>query len=158
MRLLLSAGADPAIPSNDHTSPLMIAAGVGCVPGQWIEPERDILAVARILVEELKADVNAVNDRNETAMHGAVCRSADSVIQYLADNGARFDIKDADGLTPLDKALDHIYLPITINGPVLNRFGAQEHTIVLLKKLTERHAARSADTHLAQTQTHPAQP
>ncbi len=149
MKLLLAAGADPAITSRDKTTPLMIAAGVGCVPGQWIEPERDILAAAKLLVQELKADVNAVNDRNETALHGAVCRSADTVIQYLADNGARFDIKDADGLTPLDKAMDHIYLPITINGPVLNRFGAQEHTIALLKRLMEQRAARSADAHIA---------
>jgi ankyrin repeat protein len=152
MRLLLAAGADPAIPSNDRTTPLMIAAGVGCVPGQWIEPERDLLAASKLLVEELKADVNAVNDRNETALHGAVCRSADSIIQFLADNGAQFEIKDADGLTPLDKAVDHIYLPITINGPVLNRFGAQEHTVVLLKQLTERRAAKSAGANIAQAQ------
>lgn len=152
MRLLLAAGADPSIPSNDKTTPLMIAAGVGCVPGQWIEPERDLLAAAKLLVEELKADVNAVNDRNETALHGAVCRSADSVIQFLADNSATFEIKDADGLTPLDKAVDHIYLPITINGPVLNRFGAQEHTVTLLKKLAEHRAARSAGANIAQTQ------
>jgi ankyrin repeat protein len=141
MRLLLAAGADPAIPSNDHTTPLMIAAGVGCVPGQWIEPERDVLSAVKLLTEEEHADVNAVNDRNETALHGAVCRSADSVIQYLADKGAKLDVRDADGLTPLEKAMDHIYLPITINGPVLNRFPAQAHTIALLKKLTEEQSA-----------------
>jgi ankyrin repeat protein len=156
MRLLLAVGVDPSIPSNDKTTPLMIAAGVGCVPGQWIEPERDLLAAAKLLVEELKADVNAVNDRNETALHGAVCRSADSVIKFLADNGAAFEIKDADGLTPLDKAVDHIYLPITINGPVLNRFGAQEHTIVLLKELTQRRAAKSAGANIAETQANTA--
>jgi len=152
MRLLLSAGASPSIRSKDGTTPLMIAAGVGCVPGQWIEPERDLLAAAKMLVTELKADVNAVNDRNETALHGAVCRSADSIVQFLADHGANFEIKDADGLTPLDKAVDHIYLPITINGPVLNRFGAQEHTVALLKQLIERRAARSASANIAQTQ------
>jgi hypothetical protein len=123
----------------------MVAAGVGCVPGQWVETERDVLAAVQLLVEELKADVNAVDDKNETALHGAVCRSADSVIQYLVDKGARLDIKDADGLTPLEKAIDHIYLPITINGPVLNRFSAQGHTIALLKKLTEQqHLAASS--------------
>ena len=53
----------------------MVAAGVGCVTGQWIEPENDILATVKILVEELKADVNARNDRNENAVHGAACRA-----------------------------------------------------------------------------------
>lgn len=146
MRLLLSNGADPAASSADHTTPLMIAAGVGCVPGQWIEPERDVLAAAKLLVEELYADVNAVDDRNETALHGAVCRSADSVIQYLVDKGARLNIKDSDGLTPLEKAMDHIYLPITINGPVLNQLNAQPHTITLLKKLTAEQVATSPAT------------
>jgi ankyrin repeat protein len=146
MRLLLKAGADVTLPSNDHTTPLMIAAGVGCVPGQWIEPEGDVLAATKLLVEELHADVNAVDDRNETALHGAVCRSADSVIQYLVDKGARLNIKDADGLTPLEKAMDHIYLPITINGPVLNQLNAQGHTIALLKKLTAEQLAESPAT------------
>src|SRR6202043_891635 len=58
MRMLLAAGANPKTPLNDHTTPLMVAAGIGCVPGQWIEPEHDVLAAVKILVEELKADVN----------------------------------------------------------------------------------------------------
>jgi ankyrin repeat protein len=146
MRLLLASGADASIPSKEHITPLMVAAGVGCVPGQWVEPERAVLAAVKMLVDELKADVNAVDVKNETALHGAVCRSADSVIQYLVDKGARLDVKDSDGLTPLEKAMDHIYLPITINGPVLNRFSAQPHTIALLKKLTaERLSLRSAN-------------
>jgi ankyrin repeat protein len=38
MRLLLSVRADPTTPIDEHTTPLMAAAGVGCVPKQWIEP------------------------------------------------------------------------------------------------------------------------
>jgi hypothetical protein len=53
--------------------------GVGCVPGQWLEPESD--------------------DRHETALHGAVCRAADSVIQYLVDKGAKLDER-CGGKTP----------------------------------------------------------
>jgi ankyrin repeat protein len=140
MRLLHSAGADAATSLNDHTSPLMVAAGIGCVPGQWVEPERDILAAVKFLVEELKADVNAVNDRNENALHGVVCRGEDSVLQYLVDKGVRLDVKDVDGKTPLGRALTGLYLPVAINGPPLNIVPAQEHTIALLKKLTERAA------------------
>jgi len=60
-------------------------------------------------------------------------------------------------LTPLDKASDHKYLPVTINGPTLNRFEAQEHMIVLLDKRAERRTARSAGPHIAQTQIYTAQ-
>jgi ankyrin repeat protein len=140
MRLLLSAGASPATPSNDHTTPLMVAAGIGCVPGQWIEPEHDVLAAVKLLVEELKADVNAVNDAHETALHGAVCRGADSVIQYLADNGARFNVKDEDGQTPLDQAEHGLNRAVSINGPKIIIFHSQDHTIALVKKLTKETA------------------
>jgi uncharacterized protein len=142
MRLLLSAGADPMTPSEDHTSPLMVAAGIGCVPGQWIEPEHDILAAVKVLVEELKADVNAVNDKKETALNGAMCRSADTVLQYLVDKGAKLDIPDVDGRTLLDKAVNGLYLAVSINSTSpLNIWRPPEHTTQLVKKLTAEHSA-----------------
>jgi ankyrin repeat protein len=146
MRLLLSAGADPSISSNDHTTPLMVSAGVGCVPGQWIEPERDILSAVKVMVEELHADVNAVNDKKETALNGAMCRSADSVLQYLVDKGARLDIPDVEGRTLLDKAVDGLYLAVSINSTSpLNIWRPPDHTAQLVKKLTAEHVpARTA--------------
>jgi len=145
MRLLLAAKADYTTPVDEHTTPLMVAAGVGCVPGQWIDPERDILAAVKILVEELKADVNAVNDRHETALHGAVCRGADSVIEYLVDKGARLDVKDVEGKTPLDVAVDGIFRGDSIGTPPVIVLHFPEHTQRLMKKLTAEHAAASAN-------------
>jgi ankyrin repeat protein len=140
MKLLLSAGADPSIPSNDHTTPLMVAAGVGCVPGQWIEPERDVLAAVKVMVEDLHADLNAVNDKKETALNGAMCRSADSVLQYLVDKGAKLDIPDADGRTLLDKAVNGLYLAVSINSTSpLNIWRPPDHTAQLVKKLVAEH-------------------
>ena len=145
MRLLLSAGADPSIPIKDHTTPLMVAAGIGCVPGQWIEQERDVLAAVKLLVEELKADVNAVNDDNETAVQGGVCRNADSVIQYLVDKGAKLNIKNMDGQTALDEVTDGINRAASMNGPRIIIFHSPDHTVDLVKKLTaEQRAADSA--------------
>jgi ankyrin repeat protein len=136
MRLLLKAGANPATPIDDHTTPLMVAAGIGCVPGQWVEPESDVLAAVKMLVEELKADVNATNDAHETAVHGAVCRGADSVIQYLVDKGARLDVKDEDGQTPLDQVEHGLNRAVSINGPKIIIFHSPDHTIALVRKLT----------------------
>ena len=145
MRLLLAGGADPNIPIDDHTTPLMVAAGIGCVPGQWIEQERDVLAAVKMLVEELHADVNAVNDDNETAVQGGVCRNADSVIQYLVDKGAKLNIKNMDGQTALDEAVDGINRSDRMKGPRIIIFHSPEHTISLVKKLTEeQRAAESA--------------
>jgi ankyrin repeat protein len=146
MRLLISAKADVTIPETDNTTPLMVAAGVGCVPGQWIEQERDVLAAVKLLVEELKADVNSVNDHKETAIHGAVCRGADSVIQYLVDKGAKLNIKDEDGQTPLDTGVDGLNRAVSINGPRIIIFHFPDHTVALVKKLTEEQRAADSAT------------
>jgi ankyrin repeat protein len=147
MRLLLSAKADYTTPIDEHTTPLMVAAGVGCVPGQWLEPEREIFEAVKILVDELKADVNAVNDRHETALHGAVCRGADSVIQYLVNKGAKLDVQDVEGKTPLDVALNGIFRGDSIGTPPVIVLKFPEHTQILMKKLTAEHlgpASRAA--------------
>jgi uncharacterized protein len=135
LRLLLAAKADYTTPIETHTTPLMVAAGIGCVTGQWIEPEHDVLETVKLLVEQLHADVNARNDRNETAVHGAACRAADSVVQYLADKGARLDVKNADGMTPLDLVVDGIAKPVEISGVPIEKIGYSDHTAALLKKL-----------------------
>ena len=56
------------------------------------------------LAHELGNDVNAVNSMGIAAIHGAANRGADDVIEYLAANGARLDVADAQGRTPLDWA------------------------------------------------------
>jgi hypothetical protein len=98
----------------------------------------------KILVDELKADVNTVNDRHENALHGAVCRGADSVIQYLVDKGAKLDVKDVEGKTPLDVALDGIFRGDSIGTPPVIVLKFPEHTQILMKKLTAEHAGNSA--------------
>jgi ankyrin repeat protein len=53
---------------------------------------------------ELGINVNAVNENNQTALHGAADRGADKIVKYLADHGAKLDVKDHKGLTPLAMA------------------------------------------------------
>lgn len=146
LHLLLDAKADYTTPIETHTTPLMVAAGIGCVTGQWIEPEHDVLETVKLLVEELHADVNARNDRNETTVHGAACRAADSVVQYLADKGAELNVKNADGMTPLDLVVEGIAKPVEISGVPIEKIGYSDHTAALLKKLLadSRYATRAA--------------
>jgi len=135
LRLLLDAKADYTTPTELLTTPLMVASGVGCVTGQWIEPEPDVLATVKLLVEELKADVNVRNSRNETALHGAACRAMDSVVQYLADRGAILDVRNSDDMRPLDIVVDGIAKPVSIGGVPIEEIGFSEHTAALLRKL-----------------------
>ena len=126
MRLLLEYGADPTINTEDNITPLMAAAGISWASNQDRASEAQVLEAVRLLVEELGADVNAVNDVGETAMHAAAYRGANSVVQYLYDQGADLDVVALDGRTPL-RVADGVEYG--------NSFAAHPHTAILLRQL-----------------------
>jgi ankyrin repeat protein len=104
MRVLLASGADPLKPNADKTTPLMVAAGVdmwnpGEDGGSTPDHEPEALEAVKMLVE-LGNDVNAANDRGETALHGAAYRGAPSIAAYLVEKGATIDARSKQGWTP----------------------------------------------------------
>jgi uncharacterized protein len=104
MKILLAAGADPVKPNADNTTPLMVAAGVdmwnpGEDGGATPDDEPEALAAVKMLVD-LGNDVNAVNDRGETALHGAAYRGANTIVKYLVERGAKLDVRSKQGWTP----------------------------------------------------------
>ena len=101
MRELISAGADPFIPTVDGTTALMHAAGVGHEPGITRSTEVEALDAVHLVVE-VGGDVNAVNEKGDSALHGAAWRErADSIVQFLVDRGADIDAKNLRAWTPL---------------------------------------------------------
>lgn len=104
MRLLAELGADPHLPNDDGTTPLMVAAGVGVqAPGEDPGTESEVVEAVKVALE-MGADVNAVDKRGETAMHGAAYKHLPSVVQLLLDEGADADNwnrKNKSGWTPL---------------------------------------------------------
>jgi ankyrin repeat protein len=101
MRLLLAHGADPHIPTFEGTTPLMAAAGVNWVFYQTFDEGPQALLEAVKLCWELGMDVNAVNSMGLTALHGAANRGSDDIIQFLVEKGAKLDVEDKEGRTPL---------------------------------------------------------
>jgi ankyrin repeat protein len=126
MRLLLANGADPKINTGVNITPLMAAAGIAWASNQDRASEEQVLDAVKLLVEELGADVNFVADTGETAMHAAAYRGANTVVQYLFDKGAKLDVVDKSGRTPLQVADGVEYG---------NSFAAQPATAELLRKL-----------------------
>ena len=126
MRLLLDHGADPTMNTVDNITPLMAAAGISWASNQERASEAQVLEAVTLLVEELGADVNVISDVGETAMHAAAYRGANSVVQYLFDQGAELDVVAVDGRTPL-RVADGVEYG--------NSFAAQPHTAVLLRAL-----------------------
>ena len=104
LRLLVELKADPLRTNKDGCTPLMAAAGIGTLaPTEEAGTEPECLAVVEYLLS-LGADVNAVDQNGETAMHGAAYKSLPKMVQFLADKGAKLDVwnrKNKYGWTPL---------------------------------------------------------
>jgi len=103
MRLLKDHGADPLIATNDHTTVLMMAAGVGWSDGQSHGSQADAPEALKLCLE-WGNDVNAVNDEGYTALHGAAFRGANDVVQFLVEHGAKMDVKNKEGRMPVNMA------------------------------------------------------
>jgi len=101
MRLLLKHGADPKIQTFAGTSALMAAAGVNWQFSQTYDEGPAALLEAVKLCYDLGLDVNAVNSMGLTALHGAANRGSDDIIKFLVEKGAKVDVKDKEGRTPL---------------------------------------------------------
>jgi ankyrin repeat protein len=102
VKTLLAAGADLTLTTNDGTTPLMAAAGLGrftFIPGKT-RGNRSIPAeevVTTLLAAG--ADINAVNEADFTALHGAAFRGLNEVIKILVDRGADKNARDFRGRT-----------------------------------------------------------
>jgi ankyrin repeat protein len=136
MRLLLEHGADPNLATDAGTTPLMVAAGINWAVAETFDEGPAALLEAVRLAHGLGNDVNAVNSMGLTAIHGAANRGANEIIEYLAANGARLDVPDREGRTPLDWAAG-VFL--ATHPPV-----RKPDTIALLERLLREPAAASA--------------
>jgi ankyrin repeat protein len=94
VRLLMTHSADPSIPTFDHTTSLMVAAGVGWADGMTHEYSAgETLELVQLLTEK-GAPINVANDHGITALHGAAYKGADKVVQFLVDHGGDLAAKD----------------------------------------------------------------
>lgn len=134
MRLLLQHGADPAIPTVEGTTALMAAAGVNWVFDQTFDEGPAARLEAVRLCHELGLDVNAVNSMGITAVMGAANRGSDDIIRFLVEKGARLDVKDKEGRTPLTWA-EGVFL-------ATHPAKAKPSSIALIKTLTGTATAR----------------
>lgn len=107
VRVLMMSGANPSIATKDGSTPLMAAAGFRA-PGRYDnaaaprDPVR--LELVRTFIDA-GARIDAIHrGTGNTAMHYAAQSGANRIVDFLTAMGARRDIKNKDGRTPLDLA------------------------------------------------------
>jgi len=101
MKMLLEHGANPNISTKEGTTVLMTVAGINWVTLQtFSRSDAEYLEAAKLCLDH-GADVNAVNAEGFTAMHGAANRGFDAMVRLLASHGAKLDVKDKQGRTPM---------------------------------------------------------
>jgi ankyrin repeat protein len=113
MKTLVAAGADAGLPNVDGTTPLMVAAGVGIwAPGESPGTEEEAMAAVRFLLDLHAGAVTDVDANGNTAAHGAVLRGGSlPILRLLVERGARLDVKNKRGWTPLTIADGVEYTP-----------------------------------------------
>ncbi len=148
IRLLLAHGANPSLPNSLGVTPLMAAAGLGSddidTRGAYVTQQDAIASIALFLAAGV--DINAVDNRGQSALHGAAYRGWDDVIRYLAAHQANLNLKDSRGFEPVDTALGRS------DGHGRNHAQFVEHaeTAALLRQLM---ASEAGSTRVTPTQS-----
>jgi uncharacterized protein len=140
IELLLDNGADISRAQKNKTTALMFAAGLGRGVGTFAKDyatDAQMAEAVKVLVAR-GADVNAVSAAGQTAMHFAaqafdanLPQPSDELVQFLAAHGAKLDVADNQGRTPVEMAMGK-GLRGRAGGPVKPR----ESTIQLLRQLS----------------------
>lgn len=87
--LIKEANADVNLVHENKVSSLMYAAASGKVD------------TMKVLLEDGKVDINALHTNGGSALIEACTAGASEAVAFLVENGAKYDIIDKDGVTPL---------------------------------------------------------
>jgi ankyrin repeat protein len=107
VKLLLDAGADPKATLANGNNALMFASGLGWRDGSPAAPSYDqgspddaVATIELLLTTGL--DINGTNTNGDTPLHSAVSgRAAPEIVRALIQHGAKLDIQNKRGQTPL---------------------------------------------------------
>lgn len=107
IRMLLEKGADPTAKTARGVNAIMMAANLGTREEDMTgrnKTQKDAIESIRLLLAA-GTDIDAIDAQGRTAAHGAALWGLTDIVRFLHEKGARLDVKDMRGYTPLDTAL-----------------------------------------------------
>jgi ankyrin repeat protein len=135
MRVLVAAGADPHLTTEEHTTALIYAAGLaeglGKTPVRTEEDDKKAFEAVKLAVE-LGDDVNGANKDGVTALHGAAFVGSNAIVQFLVDKGAKVNVTDTSGQTPWTVAAQ-VFPPTLLDDNLRPQSGHPSTADLLLK-------------------------
>ena len=132
LKLLFGLGADPTLTNVDGCTPLMAAAGLGTRSAEEEAGTDDEAVEALGYLLEIGANIDAVAETGDTAMHGAAFANFPKVVKFLDVRGAKIDVwnqRNKRGWTPLLIAEGHRF----------GNFKPSFETIAAIKEVMVKH-------------------
>ena len=121
MRLLVAHGAVPFLATEDGTTPLIAAAGQATLFGKILGSDTLVVEKSRVeasrLALQLGANINQANAQGNTALHAAAFSGFPMVAEFLVAQGARLNLRNDVGDTPLTIAEGYQATMNVINSP-----------------------------------------
>ena len=109
MRLLVAHGADVTATNSNDSTAIGLAAGMEMGnPNQDSGTDPDAAEALKLALALGAGDIDAVNKKDDSALHAAVFRATPTAIRILAEHGATLNIKNGRGTMPIDDALNGI--------------------------------------------------
>jgi ankyrin repeat protein len=134
IKALVDGGADPLIPTEQGTTPLMLAAGAGTDTVRSRSPEERAVAIQTVkFLVARGSDVNAAGQFGWTALHSATYQGLNDVIEFLVGQGAELDARDGFGQTPLSISNTIITKEVASSGYQAPRIFRRDTADLLLK-------------------------
>jgi len=95
------------------------------IDGGRLPDESRVVEAVTVALEQ-RIDIDATNRNGDTALHAAALIGYEPVVKLLAEKGAKLNVKNSRGLTPLSALANRREAAVLRTADLLRKLGAVE--------------------------------